>query len=127
MPSIRAEYAHRMPTTRSHTSIKRLLQLASIDTSPIPAKLRLFLDVEAEDQWMRSRQKEWDGMLRWQELRRWGMDPDYDFRDLELDGDSGMCGLAGPCHANPSPFSGWPKHVLSVSSGEDSRTSESCP
>ncbi|KAF9517025.1 hypothetical protein BS47DRAFT_1291551 [Hydnum rufescens UP504] len=123
-PGIRAEYAHRMSTTRSHTSIKRLLQLANVDMSPMPTNLQLFLDVDAEEQWMSTRQKEWDDMLRWKELRRWGMDPDYDFRDLELDGDSGIC-VTGPSQANLPRIGAWPIHALKLSSGDESWTSES--
>jgi len=123
-PGIRAEYAHRMSTTRGHTSIKSLLQLANVDISPMPTNLRLFLDVDAEEQWMCTRQKEWDDMLRWKELRRWGMDPDYDFRDLELDGDSGIS-VTGPSQANLPRIGTWPMHALKLSSGDESWTSES--
>jgi len=68
-----------MPTTRGHTSVRHLIKLANVDMSPIPPKLRLFLDVDIEDEWMRARKKEWDGMMRWKELRRWGMNVDYDY------------------------------------------------
>lgn len=94
-PGIRSDYCHRMPTTRGHTSISQLLQLAGVDSrgfgtecavpetlpslgarpraapkSPFTAPLPPHLDVHADDAIIRQRKDTWDEFIRWTQERR---------------------------------------------------------
>lgn len=108
-PGIRADYCHRMPTTRGHTAVKQLLKLAHVEVGEPSAKLLPRLDVRVEDSETQRRKDAWDEFIRWTQERRWGSSSSeinhnlpagkdaypYAFADRELWQEHGGCGEDG--------------------------------